>query len=115
MSGGRAVSSSFNPSLGKLDEERFQQLEHDLQAKVMTMGQSIAAGVAADMDAERQKMLELQESSLTLSRELQEARLQELERRKALDSVGDEIEGLKKKHAQETEELDTSLVSVVYI
>jgi kinesin family member C1 len=108
--GARIPSGSFRPQLNQVQEEGMAELRESLQRDIHSMGQSIAAGVAADMEAERQKVTELQESQLTLSKELAAAKKQELDRRKALDSVSDEIDAIKKKHEREVMDLEIDLV-----
>lgn len=61
------------------------------------------------MEAERNKVAELQANHLALSRELANARSQELNQRRELVNASDEIESLKKKHAREIMDLEMDL------
>lgn len=61
------------------------------------------------MDAERNKVAELQSNHLALSQELAKARSQELNQRRELVHASDEIENLRKKHARETMDLEMDL------
>ncbi|TFK51907.1 kinesin-domain-containing protein [Heliocybe sulcata] len=58
------------------------------------------------MMSEKAKVMELQENHLLISRQLAEARTQELTQRRELDNYSDEIQALKKKHAAEVDEYE---------
>ncbi|KAF9529633.1 P-loop containing nucleoside triphosphate hydrolase protein [Crepidotus variabilis] len=58
------------------------------------------------MDAERNKVAELQANHLAISRELATAKSQELNQRRELIHASDEIDGLKKKHQREVMDLE---------
>ncbi|TFK65077.1 kinesin-domain-containing protein [Pluteus cervinus] len=58
------------------------------------------------MDAERQKVSELQANQLSLSKELAAAKSQEINQRRELVFFSDEIDSMKKVHAREVMELD---------
>ncbi|TFK39613.1 P-loop containing nucleoside triphosphate hydrolase protein [Crucibulum laeve] len=58
------------------------------------------------MEAERSKVSELQANQLALSRELANAKSQELNQRRELVNASDEIENLKKRHAREVMDLE---------
>lgn len=99
--GGRVPSSSFTPTLPGVEEDRLQQLQNELTG--------LSSRVNADMDIEKAKVAQLQESQLVLSRELANAKSQELTRRKELDSASDALDQLKRQHAQETMDLELDL------
>ncbi|KDR70965.1 hypothetical protein GALMADRAFT_75658 [Galerina marginata CBS 339.88] len=61
------------------------------------------------MDAERNKVAELQANHLALSRELATAKSQELNQRRELVHASDEIENLKKKHSREVMDLEMDI------
>ncbi|KZT25220.1 kinesin-domain-containing protein [Neolentinus lepideus HHB14362 ss-1] len=61
------------------------------------------------MFAEKAKVMELQENQLLMSRQLAEARTQEMTQRRELDSYSDEIQALKKKHAAELDDYEADL------
>ena len=64
------------------------------------------ARLASDMEAERNKVAELQANHLALSRELATAKSQELNQRRELIHASDEIENMRKKHSMEVMELE---------
>lgn len=61
------------------------------------------------MDAERNKVAELQANHLAISRELANAKSQELNQRRELIHASDEIENLKKKHGREVMDLEMDI------
>ncbi|KAF8159949.1 P-loop containing nucleoside triphosphate hydrolase protein [Crassisporium funariophilum] len=61
------------------------------------------------MEAERNKVAELQSNHLALSRELATAKSQELNQRRELVHASDEIEQLKKKHSREVMDLEMDI------
>ncbi|KAG2011158.1 kinesin [Coprinopsis cinerea AmutBmut pab1-1] len=65
--------------------------------------------LAQDMAAERSKVSELQANHLALSRELSEAKAQELSHRRELVNFTDELEDMRKKHRKEVAELEAEL------
>jgi len=68
-----------------------------------------SARLAADMEAERTKVVELQAGHLTLSRELTAAKTQELAQRRELVLASDEIDKMRKAHGKEVMELEMDL------
>ncbi|KAI0032674.1 P-loop containing nucleoside triphosphate hydrolase protein [Vararia minispora EC-137] len=61
------------------------------------------------MDAERQKVVQLQENHQALSRELAAARTFELTQRRELVNASDEMDALRKRHAREIMELEMDM------
>lgn len=92
---GRVVSVQGRP-----EDKRFQDLQSQVSS-IESARAADAARLAADMEAERSKVSELQTNHLTLSRELAAAKTQELTQRKELINFTEEIENLKRKHARE--------------
>ena len=87
------------------DDKRFNDLESQLTS-IEVARAADAARLASDMEAERNKIAELQSNQLVLSRELAAAKSQELNQRRELVHASDEIENLKKKHAREVMDLE---------
>jgi kinesin family member C1 len=105
---GRTVSGSgpVRSTNGRLsDDKRFNELQSQLTS-IEAARAADAARLASDMDAERNKVAELQSNHLALSRELATAKSQELNQRRELVHASDEIENLKKKHAREVMDLE---------
>ncbi|KAF8993294.1 kinesin-domain-containing protein [Cyathus striatus] len=103
---GRVASGSIRANGARGGEDlRFRELQTQLtsieQARVAD-----AARLASDMEAERNKVAELQANHLALSRELANAKSQELDHRRELVTFSDEIESLKKAHAREVMDLE---------
>ncbi|KAK2459328.1 hypothetical protein APHAL10511_008653 [Amanita phalloides] len=86
------------------EDKRFNDLQTQLQIHAAD-----SARIAADMEAERVKVAELQANHTTLSHELANAKTQELSQRRELILASDEIEKLKKAHAKEIMELEMDL------
>ncbi|KAA1468982.1 kinesin-domain-containing protein [Dentipellis sp. KUC8613] len=61
------------------------------------------------MEAERLKVAELQSNHLALSRQLADAKTQELTQRRELVNASDEMDALKKRHARELMDLEMDL------
>ena len=106
---GRVVSGS-RPATGRAgaDDKRFNELQSQLTS-IEEARAADAARLAADMDAERNKVAELQNNHLALSRELAAAKSQELNQRRELVHASDEIENLKKKHSREVMDLEMDI------
>jgi kinesin family protein C1 len=68
-----------------------------------------SARLASDMEAERNKVAELQANHLALSRELATAKSHELNQRRELIHASDELENIRKKHATEVMDLEMDL------
>lgn len=102
---GRMVAGARATAGRGVDEKRFNELQTQLtsieQARAVD-----AARLAADMEAERNKVAELQNNHHALSRELAAAKSQELNQRRELVHASDEIENLKKKHNREVMDLE---------
>ena len=108
---GRTVSGSgfARSTSGCLsDDKRFSELQSQLTS-IEAARAADAARLASDMEAERNKVTELQSNHLALSRELAAARSQELNQRRELVHASDEIENLKKKHAIEVMDLEMDI------
>jgi len=87
------------------DDKRF----NDLHVQLASMDAARAADtarLASDMDAERNKVAELQANHLALSRELATAKSQELNQRRELIHASDELQNMRKKHSMEIMELE---------
>ena len=67
------------------------------------------ARLAADMESERTKLLELQANHLVFSRELAAARSQEVSQKRELMNFQDELDSIKKIHAREIADLEVDL------
>ena len=108
---GRVVSGS-GPSRvavgGRSDDKRFNDLEEQLTS-IEAARAADAARLASDMEAERNKVAELQANHLALSRELVTAKSQELNQRRELIHASDEIESMRKMHSKEVMELEMDL------
>lgn len=103
---GRIASGPVRSASGRLsDDKRFNELQSQLTS-IETARAADAARLASDMEAERDKVAELQSNHLALSRELATAKSQELNQRRELVHASDEIENLKKKHAREVMDLE---------
>ena len=101
---GRTVSGPLTGGRSS-DDKRFNQLQSQLTS-IENARAADAARLAADMEAERDKVAELQSNHLALSRELAAAKSQEINQRRELVHASDEIENLKKKHAREVMDLE---------
>lgn len=99
---GRVLSAS------KPEDRRFQDLQSQVSS-IESARAADAARLAADMEQERSKVSQLQTNHLTLSRELAAAKSQELSQRKELINFTEEIEKVKKKHAEEIVDLELEL------
>ncbi|KAK7687671.1 hypothetical protein QCA50_008886 [Cerrena zonata] len=101
---GRVASGS---SLNK-PEDRFKSLQ-DQMSNIEAARAADAARLAADMEAERTKVAELQANHLALSRELSQAKTQEINQRRELGMASEELDQLKKRHANEIMDLEMDL------
>jgi kinesin family member C1 len=103
---GRAVSG---PSRGtSSDDKRFT----DLQSQLTSLDSARAADtakLAAQMDAERAKVAELQTNHVALTRELQAAKNHELTQLRELSHASDELQELKKRHARDVADLELDI------
>ncbi|KAI0080229.1 kinesin-domain-containing protein [Panus rudis PR-1116 ss-1] len=93
---------------GTAEDQRFQALQ-DQMTNLETARVADAARLAQEMEAERAKVAELQENHLALSRELAAAKTQEINQRRELVNASDEIDQLKKRHANEVMDLEMAL------
>ncbi|PPQ83017.1 hypothetical protein CVT25_005257 [Psilocybe cyanescens] len=103
-------SGSVRPAAGMrpTDDKRFNELQTQLTS-IETARAADAARLAADMEAERNKVAELQANHRALSNELANAKSQELNQRRELVHASDEIENLKKKHGREVMDLEMDI------
>lgn len=92
----------------KPEDHRFQALQKQVTSIESTRAADVAR-LSADMDAERAKLTELQDNHVALSRELAAAKSQDLNRRRELANASDEIDQLKKKHANAIMDLEMDL------
>lgn len=106
---GRGVSGGpIRPGIGSkmnVNNEEFLALQEKVSSIEAARAED-AARVAAEMEAERQKVSELQTNHMTLSQELAESRSQEITQRRELMNASGQIEDLKRKHVHEIEELE---------
>jgi len=93
---------------GRSDDKRFTDLQEQVTS-IEAARSADAARLASDMEAERNKVAELQANHLALSRQLVAAKSQELDQRRELMNASDEIENVKKKHSKEIMELEMDL------
>lgn len=99
---GRTVSG---PSKGTSDDKRFSDLQSQLTS-VDSARAADTARLAAQMDAERAKVSDLQANHAALTRELQAAKNHELTQLRELSHASDELQELKKRHAREVADLE---------
>ncbi|KAI0342964.1 kinesin-domain-containing protein [Trametopsis cervina] len=103
---GRMISG---PQRGKGSEDpRFQALQEQVTS-IESARAADAARLAALMEAEQRKVEELQTDHKTLSKELTEARTLELTQRRELVNVSDELDALKRRHANEIMDLEAEI------
>jgi len=93
---------------GRGEDKRLQDLQNQVSS-IQSVQAADSARLAADMDAERTKVAALQDNHLALSRELAQARTQELSQRRELLNANDEIESLRKKHTREVMDMEMDL------
>lgn len=108
---GRVVSGSGPGRAGSRaggEDKRFTELQTQLTS-IEEARAADAARLAADMEAERNKVNELQANHIALSRELAAAKSQELNQRRELVHASDEIDNLKKRHASEVMDLEMDI------
>ena len=105
---GRVVSGPARTRALAAEDKRFNDLQTQLEM-LESARATDSARLAADMEAERTKVAELQAGHLTLSRELTAAKTQELTQRRELVLASDEIEKMRKAHAKEVMELEMDL------
>ena len=68
-----------------------------------------SARLASEMEAERAKVSELQANHLALSRELAQSKTEEINQRRELGIASEELEHLKKRHANEIMDLEMDI------
>ena len=90
------------------DGNRLQELQNQV-AMIESARAADAARLAADMESERTKLLELQANHLVFSRELATARSQEVSQKRELMNFQDELDSIKKIHAREIADLEVDL------
>ena len=103
VNAGRVVSGGATRPGTSVD--RFQALQNQVSS-IETARAADAARLAADMEAERAKVAELQSNHRTLSKELAATKTQEITHRRELLNAVDELAVLKKKYSQEVEDLE---------
>lgn len=111
--GARTASGGFAPALPNVNEETFQALQERMLSTVQAQMDSRDGRIAADMDAERAKIAELQANHLALSKDLAASKSAEITRRKELDTRNDELEALKKKHERDMMEVEMDMVGSI--
>lgn len=107
--GGRTASGSGRLGTQRASDDRCLD---DVYTKLSSIDEARAADtarLAAEMEAERAKVVELQENHHALSRQLALSKEQELSQRAELTIASDELDKLRRKHAQEITELEMDL------
>ena len=106
----RSVSSTYSRAKQSPpdDENRLQELQNQV-AMIESARAADAARLAADMESERTKLVELQANHLVFSRELAAARSQEVSQKRELMNFQDELDSIKKIHAREIADLEVDL------
>ena len=103
---GRPVAA---PLRGKAAEEaRFAALQEQVTS-IESARAADAARIAAVLEAEQKKLEGLQSDHQNLTKELADARAQEMNQRRELVTVNDELEALKRKHANEIMDLEMEI------
>ncbi|KAI0085806.1 P-loop containing nucleoside triphosphate hydrolase protein [Irpex rosettiformis] len=98
---GAAGRTTTGPLRGKAAEDaRFHALQEQMTS-IESARAADAARIAAILEAEQRKLEGLQSDHQNLTQELADARAQELNQRRELVTVNDELEALKRKHANE--------------
>lgn len=105
---GRTASGSRPGAQRTSDDHRFDAINSKLSSIEEGRAFDIAR-FADEMEAERKKVLELQDSQQTLSRQLIATQEQDLNRKAELNIMNDELDNLRKKHAREIAELEMDL------
>ncbi|KAM6496531.1 kinesin domain containing protein [Amanita muscaria] len=103
-----ASTSTSRPGLTSSSDKRFTQLQTQLE-QLESARVADSTRLFSDMEAERTKVAELQANHAALSRELVQAKTDELSQRRELVLASDEIEKLRKAHAKEVMELEMEL------
>lgn len=97
------------PLRGKAAEEaRFAALQEQVTS-IESARAADAARIAAVLEAEQKKLEGLQSDHQNLTKELADARAQEMNQRRELVTVNDELEALKRKHANEIMDLEMEI------
>lgn len=97
------------PLRGKAAEEaRFAALQEQVTS-IESARAADAARIAAVLEAEQKKLEGLQSDHQNLTQELADARAQEMNQRRELVTVNDELEALKRKHANEIMDLEMEI------
>jgi kinesin family protein C1 len=105
--GVRTASGPQRPTFNGNSTYDFRFQPSQTQAQSMANSRTAEnARLAADMDAERSKVVSLQTEQLTRTRELAAARTQEISHRRELIPQTDELEAMRKRHARELLELE---------
>ncbi len=105
-SGSRTATGG--PRLRGAGDDRFQALQD--QVTSIEYARAVdAARLAADMESERAKLSELQANHNALSRELAVAKSQEMNQRQELSNASDELEQMKRRHANELMDMDMDM------
>lgn len=104
VTSGKGVAGSTT----RPDDARFTSLQAQVSS-IESARAADAARLAQEMEAERQKVANLQANHMALSRELMAARTQEQAQRHELIHTSDELESLKKKHVQEVMDLEMDM------
>ena len=102
----RTVSGPSKPTSS--EDQRFS----DIQSQLSSLDSARAADtarLAAQMDAERAKVADLQANHIALTRDLQAARNQERTQLRELSHASDELQELRKRHAREVADLELDM------
>lgn len=90
------------------EDKRYQSLS-DQVASIEAARAADAERLAAAMDSERAKVAELQANQAAMAQQLAAAKTQELAQRQELDTVSDEINQLRRRHARELEDREDAM------
>ncbi|KAF5332299.1 hypothetical protein D9611_008060 [Ephemerocybe angulata] len=103
--GGRTLRSGVRKTG---PEDKITTIQSQL-ATLEAARQADAERLAEEMASERSKVSELQNNHLALSKQLSEAKTQELNHRRELVTFSDEMDEMRKKHTKEVMELEMDL------
>ncbi|KAH9947027.1 kinesin-domain-containing protein [Amylocystis lapponica] len=90
------------------EDKRFQSLQQQVTS-IESARAADTARLAADMERERVKMADLQAGHDALSRQLMEARTQELAKRQELSHASVELDDMRRRHAAQVADLEDDI------
>lgn len=104
----RPVGRVASGSSVNIPDDRFKSLQ-DQMSNIEAARAADAARLAEQMESERTKVAELQANHLALSRELAQSKTQEINQRRELGMASEELDQLRKRHANEVMDLEMDL------